>query len=143
MDGTMLPNAFIGKPEEPTDTEVTAALGPSRKTWDQLVSRLADDCRLVTQEWNSSGRKYGWALRLKVKDRNIVYLSPRNGSFVVTFVLGDRAVKAALEGKLPAKLIRMVEEGKKYPEGTAVRIEPVAAKDIPGIVKLAAIKMKN
>ncbi len=139
----MLPNAFIGKTEHPTEAEVTAALGTSRKTWDQLIVRLAEDCRLVTQEWNSSGRKYGWSLRFKVKDRNILYLGPREGSFAVAFVLGDHAVKAALTSKLPVKMARLVEEGKKYPEGTAVRMEPVAAKDIPGILKLAEIKMKN
>ena len=36
---------------------------------------------------------------------------------------------------------RLVKEGKRYPEGTAVRIEPVGAKDIPTVVKLAALKL--
>jgi len=148
LDGTrteirhMLPNAFIGKREPPTADELTAALGPARVHWDQLLARLAAELNLVVEEWNSSSPKYGWALRLKMKKRNILYLGPCRGSFRVAFVLGDRAVEAARHGTLPRKVVKLVEEGKRYPEGTAVRIEAVGAKDIAAIVKLAAIKLR-
>jgi len=138
----VLPNAFIDKLEEPTEEELTAELGPARVLWDQLLARLAAECDIVVQEWHSDSRKSGWALRLKVKKRNILYLAPCRGSFRIALILGDRAVEAACQSTLPRKVIAIVEEGKRYPEGTAVRMDVTGAKDIPAIVKLASIKLQ-
>jgi len=139
---TTNPDAFIGKLDPPTANELTAALGAARVHWDQLLARLAADLNLVVQEWNSYSPKAGWALRLKMKKRNIVYLSPCLGGFIVTFVLGDRAVQAARQSTLPRAVIQRVGEGKRYPEGTAVRFDLTTGKDIPAIIKLAAIKLQ-
>lgn len=138
----MRPNAFTGKLEQPTADELTAALGPAKAFWDQLLARLAAECNLGAGEWNSSSAKYGWALRLKVKTRNIVYLAPCRDSFRVAFILGDRAVEATRNSTLPRRIVKLVEEGKRYPEGTAIRLEVTGARDIAAIVKLAAIKLQ-
>src|ERR1017187_862609 len=139
----MLPNAFIGKLEQPTPAELRAALGPATESWNQLLARLATELIIVIEEWNSYSSKSGWALRLKVKKRNIVYLAPCSGGFNVAFVLGDRAVEAARHSTLPRRVVKLVEEGKRYPEGTAVRMEVTGARDIAAIVKLAAIKLES
>jgi hypothetical protein len=60
----------------------------------------------------------------------------------VAFVLGDRAVEAARHSTLPRRVFKLVEEGKRYPEGTAVRLHVTAARDIAAIVKLASIKLQ-
>jgi|SRR5271157_35336 len=139
----MHPNAFIGKKKKPEENELTAALGPAKAAWDRLIGRLAADCNLAVAEWNSYSPKYGWSLRLKVKKRNIVYLVPRLGGFSVAFVFGDRAMAAARLSKLPRKVARILAEGKRYPEGTAFRMGVTGARDIPAIVKLAAIKLQH
>ena len=139
----MLPNAFIDKAEEPTDADVAEALGPAKTLWDRLLADLAEECNLVVQEWNSSSRKAGWALRLKRQKRNIVYLSPCRGSFRVSFALGDKAVQAARQSGLPQTVIRIIDEAKQYPEGTAVRIDVKGAKDIAAVKKLTTIKLEN
>jgi len=82
----------------------------------------------------------GWSLRLKNKDRNILYLSPCKGAFRAAFALGDKAA-AARQSDLPPSVIKIINEAKRYTEGTAVRIETVKAKDIQSIVKLAGIKL--
>lgn len=140
---SVLPNAFIGKLEAPTAKELTAALGAARVHWDQLLARLAAELNLVVEEWNSYSPKAGWALRLKMKKRNIVYLSPCQGGFRVSFVFGGKAVEAARQSTLPRRIVKLVEEGKRYPEGTWIRMEKTDGKDIPAIVKLAAIKLQH
>jgi hypothetical protein len=139
----MLPNAFIGKVSQPTDAELTAELGDSRHLWNDVLARLASECKIVDQEWNSYSKKAGWSLRLKVKKRNILYLGPCHGSFRAAFVLGDRAIAAAHAGELPQTILEMVEEGQRYPEGTAVRFDVTGPKDVDAVVKLAAIKLQN
>ena len=133
-------NAFLGKEKQPVEREVSAALGDSKILWDELLSELKKEFQLKP-EWNSYSIKAGWALRMKKGERNIVYLSPSQGGFRVSFVLGEKAVKAALDSGLPARLVKMIREAKRYPEGRAVRIDVNNARDVVVIKKLVEIKL--
>jgi len=137
----MLPNAFIGKPEKPTDAELADVLGPAKRLWDQLLADLADEFNLATGEWGCSSRKTGWSLRLKRQDRNIVYLSPSQGCFTASYALGAAAVQAVLRSGLSQPVIRLIQSAKRYAEGTAVRIEVRARRDIAVVRKLTAAKL--
>ena len=129
-------NAFIGKPEVPTDVELSAELGSSRALWDRLLAGLARECDLTEMEWNSYSPKAGWALRLKQGKRNIVYLSPGRGCFMASFALGDKAVQEA-------RAIVNLDAARKYAEGTAVRIDVKTPADVAIVTKLAGIKLKH
>lgn len=137
------PNAFVNQPDPPTDSELAAALGPTKALWDQLLAALADEHELVIREWNSYSRKAGWALRVKRVERNILYLSPCQGWFLASLALGDKAVQAARQGSLPPRVLRIISEARRYAEGTAVRLEVHTAADIAAVIQLAAIKLKN
>jgi len=139
----MLPNAFIGKPGQPTARELAAELGAAQALWDRLLAELATKLKLTASEWNSYSPKAGWSLRLKLKERNIVYLSPHRGCFTASFALGDKAVTAARASNLPRSVIEIVDRAKRYAEGTAVRIEVRGVKDIEPVVKIAEIKLAN
>jgi hypothetical protein len=140
----MLANAFVGASEPPTDAQLTAELGRHAKAvWNQLLAELADEYKLVTQEWNCYSRKAGWSLRLKQEKRNIVYFSPCRGLFVVSFALGDGAVEAARLSRLPERVMQIISEAKRYPEGTAVRINVNGPRDIPVVKKLVKVKLEN
>ena len=140
---SMLPNAFIGKRHPPTDAELSGALGPAKAIWDQLLAGLAAEHKLTVQEWNSYSPKAGWSLQLKRKERNILYLGPCKGAFRAAFVLGDKAVAAARKSDLPQRVIKIINQSKRYAEGTAIRFETVRAKDIKPVVQLAGIKLAN
>lgn len=139
----MFPNAFIGKRDQPTDEELTEALGVSRTIWDQLVAKMADTLGVKEQDWTSYSVKAGWALRLRRNGRNIVYLSPCAGCFFASFALGDKAVATARQGDLPPAIIDSINGSRRYAEGTAVRIEVHTAEDVDSVMKLAAIKLAN
>ena len=135
-------NAFVGKTTTPTAEEVAAAPGTAAEVWKQLVDWMAEQ-EVTVQEWNSYSAKSGWAMRLKVKKRNIVYLAPCSGCFRVAFVLGDRAVAAARQSDLPKSTLKLLDEAPKYPEGTGVRLVVKAAKDLVAIRQFALIKLAN
>jgi hypothetical protein len=140
----ILENAFIGKSEAPTDDDLTAALGRSAlASWEKLLASLAQQHAIVIREWNSYSRKAGWSLRLKLDKRNILYLAPCRGCFRASFALGDKAVKAARESGLPQHVLQIIDEAKRYAEGTGVRIEVHGPKDVAVVMKLAAIKLAN
>jgi len=89
----MLPNAFINKPDKPTNDELTAELGPAKALWDQLIANLAEECDAGIQEWKSYSPKCGRSLRLKHKKRTIVYLAPHRGCFGIAFIMKLAAIK--------------------------------------------------
>ena len=119
------------------------ALGPAKSMWDALVADLASEHNVDIKEWKSVSPKYGWSLRLKLKKRNIVYLSPHQNCFTASFVLGDKAIKVARSTDLPASVIKMIDGAKRYAEGTGVRIEVKGAKDVAIVKKLTTIKLEN
>ena len=136
-------NAFIGKTTKPTEEELAAALGPAKRVWDLFIAELAEENGVDLQEWSSYSPKAGWSLRLKRKKRTIVWLAPCHGCFRVAFILGDKAMKAARECGFPQRIVKILEEAPKYPEGTGVRLAIKAARDIAVLKKLAAIKLRN
>jgi hypothetical protein len=137
-------NAFIGKAAAPTDKELATALGKNAKTlWDKLVREIGDEAGANVREWNSYSPKHGWSLRLKRAKRNIVYLIPFSGAFQVAFIFGEKAMQAARDEKLPARLVKIMEAAPKYVEGTGVRLDVERAEDVEIIKKLAMIKVKN
>jgi hypothetical protein len=136
-------NAFVGQEQPPTSKAVASALGHSFVLWEQLVTELKAELKLDGEDWHSSGLKYGWALRLQLKKRNIVYLGPRDGSFMASFVLGDKAVAATRKSKLPAALLETLAHTKRYGEGTPVRIEVTKPEDLESVKIVARIKVEN
>jgi len=136
-------NAFAGRKERPTENAVAAALGSTFALWEKLIADLKDGAMSDIGEWHSSSAKYGWSLRLQLKKRNIVYLGPRQGYFVASFALGDRAVAAARESDLPQEVIQNINDSKRYAEGTAVRIDVKKPADLHVVKKLAKIKIEN
>jgi hypothetical protein len=114
-----------------TPDQLTQSLGRAKKLWDTLVADLARDHGTEPDSWLKS------TLPLRLRKRRIVYLSPREGFFLASFALGDRAIAALKAAKLP------VEPGKRYAEGTAVRLEVRTTADVALVKKLAAIKLAN
>ncbi len=139
----LAPNAFIGKKEKPTAADLATALGTTKPLWDGLIAEMADRHGVAIQEWSSYSVKAGWALRLKRAKRTILWMSPCESSFRVSFILGERAFLAARKSALSAQLLRIIDEAPKYPEGTGVRLHIKRLRDIPAVRKLAVIKLEN
>lgn len=138
----MATNAFIGHATKPTLAELAAELDAKKPLWDDLLAQL-ERLGVTDQEWSSYSQKAGWALKLLRKGRVIVYLSPQHGGFLASFALGEKAVASANKSKLPAKILQIISEAKKYAEGTAARIQVGSKSDVAAVAKLAAIKLSS
>ena len=140
----LAPNVFIGWKKAPVETEVVAAIGGAKPLWDQLITSLQlDEFKVHDREWNCAAPKYGWSLRLKRAGRNIIYLVPISGAFRVAFVLGKKAVAAAMASDLPDATKQIIKDAPVYPEGTGVRFEVRSQKDVAIVLKLARFKLEN
>jgi hypothetical protein len=137
-------NAFKGKEDRPSDVEIADALGPTLSIWNEFIRWMANEEGVSEQEWKGIVvKKYGWSLRLKQKSRNIVYLGPAKGCFMVSFVLSDKALNAAKRARLPKSVADALESAPRYPEGNGLRLIVRRAADLPTIRKIAAIKLAS
>lgn len=136
-------NAFVGNREAPTKKELSSALGKMHGIWKDLIAELRRDLQLDAQEWKTHATKAGWSLRLLRKKRNIIYLAPAGGGFSAALVLGDKAIAAAKNGDYPARVHELIATAKRYPEGSAIRIEVRNADDVETVKTLAKIKVEN
>ncbi|MGA2650173.1 MAG: DUF3788 family protein [Terracidiphilus sp.] len=137
-------NAFLGRPEQPSEAEVTAALGSTAKLWTGFIEWMAKEEGVAGQEWKGiCVNKYGWSLRLKRKSRNIAHLGPGDACFMVSFALSDKALKVAKEAHLPKAVVDALDAAPRYPEGNALRLVVHNAGDVAAIRKIAAIKLAN
>jgi hypothetical protein len=136
-------SAFDDRSSEPTEPELTEILRATAVLWEKLRAEIASSFDPVEEDWTFSGKKWGWALRLKHKRRAILYMTPTEGFFVVGFALGEKAVEAAHSGNLPPGVIEQIDGSQKYAEGRAVRLEVRAPQDVDTVMCIAEIKMSN
>jgi hypothetical protein len=131
------------KSKKPDETMLAEALGRSKGLWDAVLAYLFEEYPGVQNEWGFAGPKYGWSLRPKHKKRTILYLIPQKDSFLVAFVLGERAVAAAEESTLPAHILEAIRSARPYAEGRGIRFEVRRREDIHIIQELTRIKMMH
>lgn len=118
-------------------------LGRAFNSWNGLRRIIASRFTPLSEEWGFTSKSTGWGLRLKQPARTVLYMTPCRGYFLVSFALGEKAVKAARESDLPASILEIIDSAKKYAEGRGVRLQIRTAKDVRNVEKLAAIKMAN
>ncbi len=129
------------KSRKPTEAKLTEVLGRSAELWERLVRHVCEQYAPVAPEWNFAGAKYGWSLRLKRKDRAILYLTPQAGHFLVGVAMGEKAVKAAQGMALLKTTLRLIEEAPRYAEGRGVRMAVATEADLRDAEQLAAAKV--
>jgi hypothetical protein len=134
-------SSFDDKSHPPKPAELKKVLGKSAGLWDELVSHVTGSHPPITEQWNFSGAKYGWSLRLKRKDRIVLYLTPQAGVFLAGIVLGEKAAKAAHESGLPDSTLTLIDSAPRYAEGRGIRLAVATRRDLLAVKQLAALKM--
>jgi len=136
-------SAFDDKSTEPQAHAVAAVLGDTADLWGELIANIASRFEPLARDWGFSGKKWGWALRLKHKKRAVLYMTPCDGFFVVGFALGQKAVDAAHQSELPPSILEIIDGSQQYAEGRGVRIDVRNADDVRHVTHVAEIKMRN
>lgn len=136
-------SAFGDRELRPTGGAIQRVLRRAGRVWTDLKDALARDCGPLDEEWSFAGQKYGWSLRLKRGQRAIVYLTPRDGDFLASFALGEKACAAARDAGLAAATLAVIDKAPRYPEGRGVRIPVRTRRDAAEVRKVAAVKLAH
>ena len=138
---TMALSVFEDGGHRPDPEDLERALGKAAGLWNLLIARIGRQHPPIVELWNFGGSKYGWSLRLKRRDRIVLYMIPQRGRFLVGLVLGDKALRALSEQDLPPDIRAAVAGAPRFGEGTGVRLPVATAKALRAIEKMAAAKM--
>jgi hypothetical protein len=136
MEGSV----FTDKSKPPDARSLARALGARAVFWKEIEESLRAALGDLIVEWKHYGAKSGWILKLFLKKRNLIFLTPGDGRFRVAFVFGDKAVEAIAAGGFAEPLIKELRAARKYAEGRGLRIEVESAADVRTVVALARIK---
>ena len=136
-------SAFTDKAHQPTERDLRSVLGKAFPAWIQLIELVSDRIAPISQVWGFTSASTGWGLRLKRNDRVILYMTPRENQFLVSFALGEKAVAAARTGKVAAGLLKAIESAPKYAEGRGVRFEVREVREVTALATLAEIKNQH
>ena len=136
-------SVFGDKTTAPTDADLRTVLGRAYRSWDTLLARVREHISPIAEVWAYTNTSTGWGLRLRHKERVILYMTPQQGQFLVSFVLGEKAVAAAQATRLPAAIRDAIAAAPRYAEGRGVRVVVRSARQISGLVALAEIKWHN
>jgi hypothetical protein len=134
-------SAFEDEDHRPGPAELKVTLGKTAVLWEDLISHIGARHPPITELWHFGGSKYGWSLRLKRRERIVLYLIPQRGDFLAGVVLGEKAVQTAQKQGLPADVLAMVDRAPRYAEGRGVRFTVTTQRDVKAAVDLAAAKM--
>ena len=134
---------FDDKSLMPAEQMLAQALQNSYVWWNQLKDFVINHYPSAQQEWNHSGKNYGWGFRMKDKKRAIIYLTPEDGYFLFSIVFSEKATQEALRSSISGEIKNAIREAKVYAEGRGVRLEVKSQKMISDLKELIIIKLHN
>jgi len=126
---------------KPDSHQLQQVLGKTYEIWDEIKNIVLTQYPNATEEWNYSGKNYGWGFRLKDKKRAIIYLTPCDNFFLFSFVYGEKATQAALNSNISQEIKHIIQSAKVYAEGRGVRFEIHNNNHIKDIKELIKIKL--
>ncbi|MFH1734156.1 MAG: DUF3788 family protein [bacterium] len=132
---------FDDKEHQPTEDDLTSALGETKPLWDGIAAYCTEKFAPLTIDWKFFGAKWGWSCKLVQKKRVILYLTHADGFYYTGFVLGDKALNALRRSELPANVLDVINSAPKYGEGTGFRLEIRTKQDLEATEVLADAKM--
>ena len=131
-------SAFDDKSHRPEADELARVLGKSAPLWAQVIAETGERHGPIVQEWNFAGAKFGWSLRLKQKQRVVLYLTPQAGAFQLGIVVG---AKAAARAVVPARVRALLDAAPRYAEGIGIRFRVRGQQDVVAARHLADAKL--
>jgi hypothetical protein len=134
---------FDDKSTPPSEGALQTALGASSELWRELIQRIARRFPPIDEVWGFSSKSSGWGLRLKHRERTVLYMTPRKDHFLASFALGEKAVRVAQDSRLPRTVLNVIDSAPRYAEGRGVRLEIRKPRDLTAVETLAVAKMSN
>ncbi len=131
---------FNDKSNCPNEADIMLTLGNVFDLWSSIKDYAKSKNEIYFEEWKYPGKNFGWSLRIKDKRRVIIYLTPKNNSFTVAFVFGEKAFNHIMQSDISHSIKESLSSAKVYAEGRGIRIDIKKSEDGIDIFKLIDFK---
>lgn len=136
-------SAMTDRSRPPGPDDLRRVLGKAHVHWARLLERVEEQIGPVSEVWKFTSAGTGWGLRVVSGERVILYMTPQEGQFLVSFALGERAVTAARAARLAAGVSQAIEQAPRYVEGRGVRVVVRDGKHLSALARVARAKRDN
>jgi hypothetical protein len=136
-------SAFGDNGRAPSEDDLRATLGRAYSPWKKLVALVGERISPIAEVWAFTSTNTGWGLRIRHRDRIILYMTHQHQQFLVSLVLGEKAIAAARAARLSAAVRDAIAAAPRYAEGTGLRMTVTSSRQLPGLAALAQIKWQN
>jgi len=133
--------AFSEKDRQPTQRQVSNALGTKRTLWESL-SRFISSTYQIPGDLSFGGKNYGWNVWYRKSGKTLVSLYPQNSYFVAQVVLGSAQAEQALALKLGKNVHTVIEDAPQLHDGRRIFIKVRTPKDVKDVEQLLRIKKR-
>lgn len=111
-----------GVARDGAQADALRALGKAERLWHELLTRAAAAAPGAAPVWKSYAGSSGRQCVLRLKDRNLAYLKPGEGSFLFSLALSDAATASLPDAGLPKPLVAEILAAPRAPEGRPARV---------------------
>ena len=139
----MSTSIFSDKLIKPDEQKLTTALANTYKLWEEIRKYIRSEFGETVEEWKYYNSKSGWILKSFYKKRNLLFFTPCEEYFRISFAYGEKAVTEIEKSDLQESIIEEIKNARKYMEGKGLRVEVKNRKDVDIIKKLVDIKIRN
>ena len=136
-------SAFTDKNHQPSEEELRFTLAEAHPAWVQFLEHATSRVSPLSPISGFTSASTGWGLRLRCRERVIVYMTPGQGKFLVSFALGEKAAAAAHAARLSDSILKAIDAAPRDAEGRGVRFEVRHAHEVAPLAVLAQIKSEN
>ena len=131
---------FTDKSSQPTDAQVRDAVGAKLPLWQELIRAIRERYSVQEDFKFLYGKKYGWALRFRIKGQLLVSLFPTQGGFTTQVNLSPDAIEKAIAMKMSKNVQQAIARAHPYPEGRWLFIPVETEEDLNDVQRLVEMR---
>jgi len=136
----MAASIFNDKAIEPNDAMVETALADAMPLWINLQNHVMENYSGLISEWKMYTKKSGWSKVFRKAKRTLFYFVPCQNHFIIAFVLGEKAVKAALDSSISEKARNEIADSDTCAMGHSFFVYIKSEEDLEDVKILLKIK---
>jgi hypothetical protein len=134
---------FTDKKHQPADDEILQAIGSRVSVWQALIQFIRQNYPADEDFKFLYGKKYGWALRFRIRGKLLTSLYPTEEGFTVQINLSQTAIEQAQRMKPGEHVQQAIARATPYPEGRWLFIPVKSMDDLGDIQQLLTLRVET
>jgi hypothetical protein len=118
-------------------------IGPHLSLWQELIQFIRENYPSNEDFKFLYGKKYGWALRFRIRGQLLTSLYPAEGGGTVQINLDPAAIKQTQRLKMGENVRDVIAKATPYPEGRWLFIPVKSEDDFRDIHQLLALRVET